>query len=127
MSSNITNFKNIINQNFATIKRKFNNIENNYNSSTSPTTSNNQSISRNVGEIITSSLPLTDAGLHLLDGSLIQGDGINSEFVDYIANIYKISIPMQDDSINPDLYVLEFTEKSYDLNGHETYIELERK
>ena len=44
--------------------------------------------SRNVGEIISSTLPLTDAGLHLLDGSLLQY-GIYKEFIDYIANIYK--------------------------------------
>ena len=31
---------------------------------------------RNIGEIVASPLPLTDAGLHLLDGSLIQGGGI---------------------------------------------------
>lgn len=43
---------------------------------------------RNVGEIIASSLPLTDAGLHLLDGALILGDGIYSEFVEYIAQLY---------------------------------------
>lgn len=45
-------------------------------------------ICRNVGEIISSTLPLTDAGLHLLDGALIQGDGIYKGFVDYIAGLY---------------------------------------
>lgn len=44
--------------------------------------------SRNVGEIIYSFLPLTDAGLHLLDGSLILGGGIYQGFVDYIAELY---------------------------------------
>lgn len=44
---------------------------------------------RNVGEIVASTIPLTDASLHLLDGSLIQGDGIYSDFVDYMANVYK--------------------------------------
>lgn len=43
--------------------------------------------SRNVGEIVTSSLPLTDAGLHLLDGSLLQY-GIYKDFIDYIAGLY---------------------------------------
>lgn len=43
--------------------------------------------SRNVGEIISSTLPLTDAGLHLLDGSLLQY-GIYKEFIDYIADLY---------------------------------------
>jgi hypothetical protein len=44
---------------------------------------------RNVGEIVTSSLPLTDAGLHLLDGSSLSGDGIYGEFVQYIADLYE--------------------------------------
>lgn len=44
--------------------------------------------SRNIGQIIPSTIPLTDAGLHLLDGALIQGDGIYSAFVDYIAGLY---------------------------------------
>ena len=42
---------------------------------------------RNIGEIVTSSIPLTDAGLHLLDGSLIQGGGIYDDFVQYIAGL----------------------------------------
>lgn len=47
--------------------------------------------SRNIGEIVASTLPLTDAGLHLLDGALIDGNGIYSDFVDYIASIYDAS------------------------------------
>lgn len=47
--------------------------------------------SRNIGEIVTSTLPLTDAGLHLLDGSLLQGGGIYNSFVSYIANLYEIN------------------------------------
>lgn len=43
---------------------------------------------RNIGQIIQSTIPLTDAGLHLLDGSVIQGDGIYSGFVNYIKNLY---------------------------------------
>lgn len=43
--------------------------------------------SRNVGQIIQSTVPLTDAGLHLLDGALIQGSGIYSAFVTYIAGL----------------------------------------
>ena len=43
--------------------------------------------SRNIGQIIPSAIPLTDAGLHLLDGSLILGSGIYSAFVDYIAGL----------------------------------------
>lgn len=45
--------------------------------------------SRNVGQIIPSTIPLSDAGLHLLDGSLILGGGIYSDFVDYIATLYN--------------------------------------
>lgn len=43
---------------------------------------------RNIGEIITSTIPLAEAGLHLLDGSLISGSGIYADFVNYIAGIY---------------------------------------
>lgn len=42
---------------------------------------------RNIGEIIQSMLPLTDAGLHLLDGSLISGSGSYASFVTYIAGL----------------------------------------
>ena len=44
---------------------------------------------RNIGEIVSSTLPLTDAGLHLLDGSLISGSGMYSDFVDYMGNLYN--------------------------------------
>ena len=47
-------------------------------------------ICRNVGEIFPALLPVTDAGAHLLDGSLILGGGIYQGFVDYIANIISI-------------------------------------
>jgi len=43
---------------------------------------------RNIGEIVTSTVPLTDAGLHLLDGSLISGSGVYADFVTYIADLY---------------------------------------
>ena len=43
--------------------------------------------SRNIGEIIPSAIPLTDAGLHLLDGALISGSGSYSDFVTYIAGL----------------------------------------
>lgn len=42
---------------------------------------------RNIGEIVASTIPLTDAGLHLLDGALISGSGSYSAFVDYIAGL----------------------------------------
>lgn len=40
-----------------------------------------------IGQMVESTIPLNDAGLHLLDGSLIQGNGIYSEFVTYIAGL----------------------------------------
>lgn len=43
--------------------------------------------SRNIGQIIPSTIPLTDAGLHLLDGALIDGNGVYSAFVTYIAGL----------------------------------------
>ena len=44
---------------------------------------------RNIGEVFPALLPVTDAGAHLLDGSLILGGGIYQGFVDYIANLYN--------------------------------------
>ena len=44
--------------------------------------------SRNIGEIVQSTIPLTDAGLHLLDGTRLSGDGIYKSFVDYMAELY---------------------------------------
>ena len=43
--------------------------------------------SRNFGEIVTSSLPLTDATLHLADGSLLSYSDY-PEFINYIDSIY---------------------------------------
>ena len=48
-----------------------------------------QNTSRNVGEVIASAIPLVDAGLHLMDGALIQGGGIYSDFVDYMDDLYN--------------------------------------
>lgn len=42
---------------------------------------------RNIGQIIQSTVPLTDAGLHLLDGSLISGSGSYTDFVTYMAGL----------------------------------------
>lgn len=42
-----------------------------------------------IGQIVESTIPLTDAGLHLLDGALIQGDGIYSEFYDYMVGVLQ--------------------------------------
>lgn len=43
-----------------------------------------------IGQVISSIIPLTDAGLHLLDGSLIQGGGVYNTFVQYIANLVNL-------------------------------------
>ena len=43
---------------------------------------------RSIGEIVSSTIPIVDSGLHLLDGALINGSGIYSAFVDYIGDIY---------------------------------------
>ena len=52
----------------------------------------NLNSARNIGEIITSAIPLSDSGVHLLDGALINGSGIYKDFVDYIASIYNSSL-----------------------------------
>ena len=54
----------------------------------------------NIGEIVTSAIPLTDAGLHLLDGALISGNGSYNAFVTYIASLV---------STYPNLFVTEST------------------
>lgn len=46
------------------------------------------SVKRNVGEIVESTVPLTDAGLHLLDGSLLSGSGSYADFVTHMAGVY---------------------------------------
>lgn len=48
----------------------------------------NGGTSRNIGEMVFSLLPQTDATLHLADGSLLDGSGIYERFVSYIANLY---------------------------------------
>lgn len=45
-------------------------------------------LKREVGEVVESILPLNSATYHLLDGALISGNGIYSDFVDYIAGLY---------------------------------------
>lgn len=55
---------------------------------------------RNIGEIVESLIPLTDSGLHLLDGTLINGNGSYADFVDYIANLYNNTTAKQDNVTN---------------------------
>ncbi len=47
------------------------------------------SSNRNLGEDVSSDVPLTDAGLHLKDGALIDGSGIYSDFIDYMEDLYE--------------------------------------
>lgn len=42
---------------------------------------------RNIGEIVPSLIPLSDAGLHLLDGAQISGTGVYAEFFNYIGTL----------------------------------------
>ena len=56
-------------------------------------------VKRNIGEIVTSTIPLTDAGLHLLDGSLLAY-ATYKDFIDYIADLY-------DSGDYPDLFETE--------------------
>lgn len=49
---------------------------------------NNSSGAKIPGEIITSMVPLDDPALRLLDGSKVIGGGVNSGFVEYIAELY---------------------------------------
>ena len=52
---------------------------------------------RNIGQIIQSTMPLSDAGLHLLDGSLLTS-GSYSAFITYMASMYVS---------NPELFTTE--------------------
>ena len=49
---------------------------------------NNSSQGRLIGEIVISSIPITDANVHLLDGTLLSGNGIYKEFIAYISGLY---------------------------------------
>ena len=44
---------------------------------------------RNIGELVSSVLPLNSSGLHLLDGSVLQGSGSYANFVTYIKRLYQ--------------------------------------
>lgn len=49
---------------------------------------NNSAPGRLIGEIVISSIPIIDACVHLLDGSLINGEGVYKDFVEYIGELY---------------------------------------
>lgn len=44
---------------------------------------------RNIGEIVYSSVPITDSGLHLADGEVLDGTGIYKDFYDYMVSVYN--------------------------------------
>lgn len=56
--------------------------------------------SRNIGELVQSTLPLSDGGLKLLNGSLVEAGGAFNAFYLYIKNIY-------DGGLYPDLFISE--------------------
>lgn len=45
--------------------------------------------SRNIGEIVSSTLPIVDSTLYLLNGDVLAGFGIYADFVNYIAELYR--------------------------------------
>lgn len=49
--------------------------------------------SRNIGEIVASTIPINEAGLHLLDGALISSTGSYAKFVNHIAGLYNQTGP----------------------------------
>ena len=90
---------NEVNENFATVLEHIATTkENSADINLSNLTEGAKELIRNVsgtgkliGELIFSSLPITDASVHLLDGSLIEGEGIYKDFVKYIAELYNAS------------------------------------
>lgn len=44
---------------------------------------------RAIGEIVTSTIPIIDSSLHPLDGTELAGEGIYSDFVNYIKDLYE--------------------------------------
>ena len=54
---------------------------------------NVESAKRNMGELVYSSVPLTDAGLKLADGSSIASNSAYADFYNYIVSLYNSSSP----------------------------------
>lgn len=88
---------NEVNENFATVLEHIATTkENSADINLSNLTDDAKELIRNVsgtgkliGELVFSSLPITDACVHLLDGAIIEGDGIYKDFVKYIAELYN--------------------------------------
>lgn len=49
----------------------------------------NSTVARNIGEIFYAPFQLTDAGVHLLDGALLNYEGIYKNFIKYIQRLYN--------------------------------------
>ena len=66
-----------------------------------PSSEESSNTGREVGEIVATTLPTRDPGLHLLDGSVIEkGSSTHTNFVEYMKNLYN-------------------SEKRYNVNGFE--------
>lgn len=73
---------------------------------------------RVIGQIIQSTIPLADAGLHLADGSLIDGNGVYKDFYEYMLNGNENAIKFRGELNNNNGVISGFT--SYNclqLNG----------
>lgn len=68
-----------------------------------------------IGELIQSTLPLTDAGLHLLDGAKFLRNGIYNDFINYIENLYNRY--SNDFFINDTTYDVTFEQPVLTQNG----------
>lgn len=96
-----------VNANFSAILDSFENIDgnkadkdlSNITSEGLDVIKNNSSV-RNIGELIFSPIPLQDFGLHLLDGSLLDGQGIYKDFYDFMGGKYNSNITYNANSFN---------------------------
>lgn len=85
-----------VNANFASILDSFDDLDSrkmnldlsNITSAGIDVIKNNSSI-RNLGELVFSTIPLNDSGLHLLNGALLQSGGVYDDFVKYIKKLYN--------------------------------------
>ena len=55
---------------------------------------------RNIGELVISPIPLEDAGLHLLDGSLLTQGGFYDDFINHMIALYNKLLPEATDNYN---------------------------
>ena len=72
--------------------------------------------SRNIGEIVQSTIPLVDAGLHSLDGSVLQY-GSYKEFIDYIASFPTDSPIFAQPISSGTITTRAFTQPTLSTNG----------